>query len=51
MSSTTIPLVNLVKDGFGDWGFLVKYRMLSANEERGKYILTAFFQMPPHGAV
>ena len=35
----------LVKDGFGDWGFLVKYRMLSANEERGKYILTAFFQM------
>lgn len=35
----------LVKDGFGDWGFLVKYRLLSANEEHGNYILTAFFQM------
>lgn len=35
----------LVKDGFGDWGFLVKYRILSSNEERGNYILTAFFQM------
>jgi len=33
-----------VKDGFGDWGFLVKYRMLSSNEEHGNYILTAFFQ-------
>src|SRR5258708_35709868 len=33
-----------VKDGFGDWGFLVKYRILSSNEEHGKYILTAFFQ-------
>ena len=32
------------QDGFGDWGFLVKYRILSSNEERGKYILTAFFQ-------
>lgn len=33
-----------VKDGYGDWGFLIKYRLLSANEERGNYILTAFFQ-------
>jgi hypothetical protein len=35
----------LVRDGFGDWGFLVKYRILSSNEENGNYILTAFFQM------
>ncbi len=33
------------KDGFGDWQFLVKYRILSSNEEHGNYILTAFFQM------
>jgi hypothetical protein len=31
-----------VHDGFGDVAFLVKYRLLSANEERGGYILTAF---------
>jgi hypothetical protein len=31
-----------VHDGFGDVGFLVKYRLLSANEEHGSYILTAF---------
>jgi len=31
-----------VKDGFGDVAFLVKYRLLSSNEERGNYILTAF---------
>lgn len=31
-------------DGLGDWGFLVKYRIVSANEEHGSYILTAFFQ-------
>ena len=31
-----------VKDGFGDVAFLVKYRLLSANEEKGNYILTAF---------
>ncbi|HET9407578.1 MAG TPA: hypothetical protein VFO39_10100 [Candidatus Sulfotelmatobacter sp.] len=30
------------RDGFGDAAFLVKYRMLAANEERGNYILTAF---------
>jgi hypothetical protein len=29
-------------DGLGDVAFLVKYRLLSANEERGNYILTAF---------
>lgn len=33
-----------VKDGFGDWGFLVKYRILSSNEQHSNYILTAFFQ-------
>lgn len=31
-----------VHDGFGDVAFLVKYRLLSRNEERGNYILTAF---------
>jgi hypothetical protein len=30
------------KNGFGDVAFLVKYRLLSANEEHGNYILTAF---------
>jgi hypothetical protein len=30
------------KNGFGDVAFLVKYRLLSGNEEHGKYILTAF---------
>jgi len=29
-------------DGLGDVAFLVKYRLLSANEEHGNYILTAF---------
>ncbi len=32
-------------NGFGDWQFLVKYRMAAGNEEHGNYILTAFFQM------
>src|SRR5579864_3825036 len=32
----------VVHDGFGDVAFLIKYRLLSANEERGNYILTAF---------
>jgi hypothetical protein len=32
-------------DGFGDWQFLIKYRILAKNEEHGDYILTAFFQM------
>ncbi|MCU1299698.1 MAG: hypothetical protein JWO91_3976 [Acidobacteriaceae bacterium] len=31
-----------VQDGFGDVAFLVKYRLLSQNEEHGNYILTAF---------
>jgi len=31
-----------VRDGFGDVAFLVKYRLLSENEEHGGYILTAF---------
>jgi hypothetical protein len=32
--------------GFGDWpSFLLKYRFLSANEDQGNYILTAFIQM------
>jgi hypothetical protein len=30
------------KDGWGDIAFLVKYRLLSANEQHGDYILTAF---------
>ena len=29
-------------DGFGDVAFLVKYRLLSQNEQHGNYILTAF---------
>jgi hypothetical protein len=31
-----------VHDGFGDIAFLVKYRLLSENEEHGNYIVTAF---------
>ncbi len=31
-----------LNDGWGDVNFLVKYRLLSANEEEGNYILTAF---------
>ena len=31
-----------VADGWGDAAFLVKYRLLSANEQHGSYILTAF---------
>jgi len=35
-------------DGFGDWPFLVKLRLLSSNEEQGNYIVTAFmgFSVP-----
>jgi hypothetical protein len=29
------------KDGFGDVGFLYKYRILSANEKKGNYMLSA----------
>jgi hypothetical protein len=32
-------------DGFGDWQFLVKYRIAAGNEEHGNYILTVFYQM------
>jgi hypothetical protein len=39
-------------DGFGDWQFLVKYRIASASEEQGSYILTAFYQMSfPPGSI
>jgi len=31
-----------VRDGFGDFQFLTKFRLLSSNEEHGNYILTAF---------
>ena len=37
--SATIP------DGFGDWRFLLKYRLLSANEETGNYLVTAFLDV------
>jgi Putative MetA-pathway of phenol degradation len=30
------------RDGFGDVGFLVKYRLLARNEQSGNYIVTAF---------
>jgi hypothetical protein len=30
------------KDGWGDESFLLKYRLISRNEEKGNYILTAF---------
>ena len=33
-------------EGWGDWpAFLIKYRLLSANQQNGDYIVTAFFQM------
>jgi hypothetical protein len=38
-------------DGWGDETFLVKYRLLSANEDNGNYILTAFMGfLVPTGA-
>jgi hypothetical protein len=39
-------------DAFGDWpALLVKYRLLSGNEENGNYVLTGFLQMGvPTGA-
>ncbi|MGO9800081.1 MAG: hypothetical protein ACLPQ0_11520, partial [Candidatus Binatus sp.] len=35
-------------DGFADWPFLVKFRLLSSNEEHDNYIVTAFlgFSVP-----
>lgn len=35
----------VLENGFGDWGFLLKYRIAAANEKHGNYILTAFLQM------
>jgi len=36
---------NANASGFGDWPFLLmKYRILSANEQNGNYVLTAFLQ-------
>ena len=32
-------------DGFGDLGALVKYRVVSANEQQGNYVVTAFLGM------
>ena len=33
-------------DGWADWpAFLIKYRILSANEEQGNYIVSGFFQL------
>lgn len=34
-----------VKDGWGDFQILAKYRIIARNEESGNYILTAFFQV------
>ncbi len=31
------------RDGLGDVSFVMKYRILTANEQKGNYILTAFF--------
>jgi len=31
-----------VRDGFGDFSFLAKFRMVAANHEKGDYALTAF---------
>lgn len=43
---------NADANGFGDWPFLLmKYRILSANEQQGNYVLTAFLQgSAPTGA-
>lgn len=39
------------KEGWADQTFLVKYRFLSANEEKGDYILTAFMGLSvPNGS-
>lgn len=35
-------VANRGTDDFGDWTALIKYRILTANEENGNYILTAF---------
>jgi hypothetical protein len=33
-----------VKNGFGDWGFLVKYRIAAGNEQHGNYVLSVVVQ-------
>ena len=33
------------KDGFGDFRMLAKYRLISANESNGNYLVTAFFDV------
>jgi hypothetical protein len=39
------------KDGWTDESFLIKYRLLSANEQEGNYILTAFMGLSvPNGS-
>ncbi len=39
------------KQGWADENFLVKYRLLSANEDQGNYILSAFFGLSvPNGS-
>jgi hypothetical protein len=39
------------KQGWADENFLIKYRLLSANEKEGNYILTAFFGLSvPNGS-
>ncbi len=40
--SETTPSGSPLKHGWADESFLLKYRLLSANEEQGNYILTAF---------
>jgi hypothetical protein len=32
-----------INDGFGDTSFLLKYRIAAGNEERGNYVVSAFF--------
>ena len=42
---------NPAKEGWTDQSFLVKYRLLSANEQSGNYILTAFMGLTvPNGS-
>ena len=41
-----------VRNGWGDVAFLLKYRLLSANEEHGSYVLTAFLAWSlPHWTI
>jgi hypothetical protein len=41
----TSNIGSTLADGWGDWPvFVLKYRLLSANEDHGNYIVSAFFQ-------